>query len=78
MFFGSLQEKFEEGFYVLFEGFPYFMYSNPEFNIDLDIEIVTPDEFLLFFSLASPIEIGVFLGEYDEEIWEKLSPVRIN
>lgn len=73
----KIQEKFEVGFYILYEGFPYFSYSEPELCLDLDIEIVTPDEFLLFYSLASPISIGVYLGEYDEEVWKELCPVRL-
>lgn len=72
-----IQESFEIGFYILYEGDPYFSHSEPEICLNTEIEIVTPEEFILFYSLKSPIAIGSYLGEYDEIFWNMIKPVKI-
>lgn len=69
------QEDFEIGFYVLKEGKMYFSFSEPEINLFTELDIVNPDELLLFYSLRSMLEVGSYLGEYDRVFWEGLQPV---
>lgn len=75
MEYAKIQDEYEIGFYVLSDGKPYFSYSEPELCLNSDIEIVTPEEFLLFYSLNSPLPLGAYFGEYDEVFWNMMKPI---
>lgn len=74
----EIKKSFEEGFYIYSDYDIYYLYSDPILNlgIDIDIDMVTPDEFLINASLKTPNTTkGCYLSKSDEFIWEYITPV---
>ena len=68
-------ESFVSGFYVANSVQSiYFSHAEPEIALETEITIVNPDEFEeAIQNITYDEEVGTWLGEYDIEIFERIS-----